>query len=267
MYIEVENDADFFIAMSTKADGNMAYEYDDEKLVTINRQKFFDLHDIVPELTHEIKICHSTNIDIIRCVSNEKVIKQFVKPPRINSDIKGYFTGSDGCLTCENLSVALLTADCIPLMLWHTPTNLHGIVHVGLLGAINGIVLNLQDTFEEIGVNSSDVNYYVGPGIMRDNYNISKSGLWRKIKEEFETNLPHMKKYVSSSNEGDFFDLHCVILDQLKTLGTRSRQIQIYPDCTTNTNGVFFSHYVATQNKMQNARFLSVIGIKPKKRF
>src|ERR1041385_5798405 len=136
----IHNLGQFLIEFSTKADGNLRYAFGDKDVVEGNRVSFARRVGIDYDDVLWIDPSHSANVCIID--SCEVPLETYSQRATIDCDLfKGYETGFDGMLTFDpSKLIGVLTADCIPLLVWHHETSLHGIVHVGLLGLLNNIV-------------------------------------------------------------------------------------------------------------------------------
>lgn len=157
--------------------------------------------------------------------------------------------------------IAMLTGDCVPLIIWHHPTKLHGILHIGLLGLVNNIITNLMKVYSKYSIDSSEVNYFLGPAITKKNYNLSFSGLWSAIGDQVITKNAVIQNYISVKKQGMYMDLQLGIEKQLINIGSDLSHIQYYPDCVAEPNSPFFSHYAARHRGLENGRFMSVISV------
>ena len=250
----------FRVAFSTKADGNMSRTRKNKTEVLTNRKLFFDKLKIDPEIVYRVRPSHSPNIEVVsfeNMVMNRKV---YIRTPRIETDFDYYKFGADGVLSFNhNVAVGLISADCIPLVIGDEESGLRGIIHVGLLGVLNGIVFGLERIFKDYGVNVKKVNAYLGPSISKKNYNVHQSGLWRVIEQQILGDLELMHRISSFYNSG-FFDLRGMLVSQLIAIGFIEENIELFYECTANNNSNYFSHFSAIREQSNDiANFYGII--------
>lgn len=239
----------------------MAYEYGERLHVEENRARFLREHHINPGLLQEITVSHSCNIALLRCDEQSRVSKDYyTKKPLVEHESGAESGSADGLLTFDNLFIGILVADCIPLFVYHQGSGLHGIVHVGLMGALNDIVSNLSSLYRDHEISPGEVNYYIGPGITRESYNLLRSGLWQRIKEQVHEVRPEVEQYLTVSDSGCYIGLQEMLHDQLLRIGACAAKIHRYPHCTARRGSHFFSHYALLRAGKSTARFLAVIG-------
>ena len=72
----------------------------------------------------------------------------------------------------EGLAIGVLTADCVPIILYDEINKIIGCIHAGWRGAISGIIENTLNKFKEIN-NNNKINVAVGPCIGNESYEVS----------------------------------------------------------------------------------------------
>jgi len=82
----------------------------------------------------------------------------------------------------KNIAISVLTADCVPILLYEEVNHVIACVHAGWRGAVNGIIKN---TLNEIVNKSKNNKIYVavGPCIGVENYEVGKEFYGEFIKE------------------------------------------------------------------------------------
>ena len=120
---------------------------------------------------------------------------------KINQDTKR--VNADALITnINNITISVLTADCVPILIYEKKNRIVACVHAGWKGAVNGIV---ENTFNQIINMNKDNSFYVaiGPCIGPNNYEVGK-----EFYNEFISENKMNEKFFSSSNEKKiFFDL------------------------------------------------------------
>ena len=73
----------------------------------------------------------------------------------------------------KNIAISVLTADCVPILIYEKKENIVACIHAGWRGAINGIV---ENTLSQIIKMSKNNNIYVaiGPCIGSKNYEVGR---------------------------------------------------------------------------------------------
>ena len=66
----------------------------------------------------------------------------------------------------------MLTADCVPIILYDEKNKIIGCIHAGWKGAISGIIENTLNKFKEINKNNKIIAA-IGPCIGNENYEVS----------------------------------------------------------------------------------------------
>jgi copper oxidase (laccase) domain-containing protein len=143
-------------------------------------------------------------------------------------------------------------------MVWHEDSGLHGILHAGILPALNGIVRNLGSVLTDLQVPPGDVRAYLGPSISKRNYDVTRSGLWLALADQIEK-APSLQHYLREYFDGRFFDVPGLVMEQLEAIGLKSEGIAMYTRCTGDRDSLFFSNYAAKHFGMPAGGFCSVI--------
>lgn len=256
----VHNLNGFRIVFSTKDDGNMLRTNETREAVHANRLGFLERNMIPFDSLALIRTSHSPNIDIVTRNSSGFSRQTYLRKPVIDTDFDFYYFGSDGLLTFDkNLYVGLMSGDCVPVIVWDNDTGLHGILHVGLLGALNKMVMGLPTVLKDLGVSIENINVYLGPSITQKNYNISRSGLWTAIIDQVNRHDLGLTPFISKQESGDFLDVQGFIAMQLQDAGIPSDLIQGYERCIADDESLFISHSTLKKTGVRG-NFLSIIG-------
>ncbi|MBL6857526.1 MAG: peptidoglycan editing factor PgeF [Pelagibacteraceae bacterium] len=110
---------------------------------------------------------------------------------------------SDAIITSiKNIAISVLTADCVPILIYDKINQIVACVHAGWKGAVNGII---ENTFNQMIQMNKNNNFYVaiGPCIGLENYEVGK-----EFYEEFIRENKINEKFFSSNKNNKFnFDL------------------------------------------------------------
>jgi len=149
------------------------------------------------------------------------------------------------------VAISILTADCVPLLLYDPVAGVIGAVHAGWQGSRLKIaaktVIRMNDLY---GSQPSDIIVGIGPAIGGCCYEVSKDV------------AAHFWEYgdavASKSGDKYLLDLKLVNSIQLQDLGVAEKNIEISRYCTSCSVDRFFSY--RKENKT-NGRFISTISI------
>jgi copper oxidase (laccase) domain-containing protein len=257
------SDKDVVVAFSTKADGDMSRTNSNRLHSMARRRQFLETNGIGDSSLALIRPSHCANIELLSTSSPNRLLRQiFLGKRLIDTDFDNYWDGSDGVLTLEPLlAVALVSADCIPVVIWDEASCLHGILHVGLLGALNNLVAGLPTVMANIGVPVERVRVRLGPSIDAGDYVISTSGLWLAIEDQVRAKAPDLLTYTASRADALTFDVRRLVLDQLSAAGINPANVEVTPGSTAAPDSQYFSHHMdRSENDGVTRRFMSVVG-------
>jgi polyphenol oxidase len=151
--------------------------------------------------------------------------------------------------TVPRLALAVVTADCVPVLLADARAGVIGAVHAGRVGAQNGVVVRALAAMLEAGARSEDVSVLLGPAVSGANYEVPAA-----MAAEVEAALPGSATRTTRGTPG--LDLRAGIARQLGELGVRS--IEIDPRCTVADRNLF-SH----RRGAPTGRLASVVWMEP----
>ena len=111
----------------------------------------------------------------------------------------------------ERLPIAVLTADCVPILLYDNKKNMIAAIHAGWKGAFKNIIKNVVNFMIKKGCKKNNIFAAIGPCIGRSSYNV-KENFRRKFLKKNENN----KIYFRNVKNTIYFDLPNYIKSQLK---------------------------------------------------
>lgn len=162
----------------------------------------------------------------------------------------------DGLVTAQNgQALAILTADCQPVLMVDHAAQVIAAVHAGWRGAKDGILENAVEKMQELGAKPAQICAVVGPSISQPNYEVSESFF-----EEFITDDPdHHRFFAQGARPEKYqFDLPGFGLACLRRAGVE--RAAFCGHCTYADETRFFSHRRATHQQVEDKRrLISVI--------
>ena len=140
---------------------------------------------------------------------------------------------TDGMVTkTMRLALAVVTADCVPVLLADARAGVVGAVHAGRVGAQHGVVARAIEAMLGLGAHVGDISALLGPAVSGANYEVPDA-----MAAEVETALPGSRIRTAAGTSG--LDLRAGIAGQLRGLGVTS--IDVDPRCTV-ADPTLFSH-------------------------
>lgn len=221
---------------------NMSYFTDKNiEAVTENRKRVAESIEIQPEKFIFPSQTHETNIVTVdSSFSANSHNKMSCTDALITNQLK----------TC----ISILTADCVPILLFDSKQKAVGAVHAGWRGTVNMIakstVLKMQEDF---GTNPKDVWVGIGPSISPEVYEVGSEVIAEFVKA-FGTKAGLISK--ETPNGKGFVNLWEANRRQLTELGVPNSQIEIAGICTFSNSETFFS-----ARKNARGRFASGISL------
>jgi len=134
----------------------------------------------------------------------------------LNKKIKKF--NSDAIVTqVKGLALGVLTADCVPIILYDKKNEIIGCIHSGWKGFISGVIKNTVNVFKEIN-KKNDFFACVGPCIEKKNYEVDLD-LVKKFTSKSKKNLNF---FLKKKDNKFLFDLRGCVNAELKELGIKN---------------------------------------------
>lgn len=212
------------ITTSTVNDGNMSYSYGDKEQVDLNKKKFWRKEGFDYNKTYQIK----TNVQDFDKV---KVVTHTPQELIIVEE-------TDALITDNNeITLALLTADCLTVTLYDPIQKVLALVHCGMKWENAGILDRVvQKMKEEFKCKPSDMLVHLGNCIGKENYKWD-SNIFNVINKDSFVYKNIIKETENSYN----IDLRKSVKDHLNSTGiTQENILDSGIDCYTDLN--YFSH-------------------------
>lgn len=259
--VDLAAKAGLICAFSTRSDGNMARDATNPGPATDRRRAFLTGIGLNYEQMLLVLPSHSPNVEVVASTPGTLTRTVFLRRPLVTARFDRYRDGADGTITSDpSLSVGIVTGDCIPLMFWSSRSDVHGIIHVGLLGAINQIVLGLRRSAEYFGESVSDFRFLIGPSLDSEAFNLTQSGLWRAIESQVRKGAPHLMEFTWIENGSLLLNMTGSLRSQLVSMGVQESSIALFGESTGGDGpGNFYSHRGQSLREAPE-RFLAVIG-------
>ena len=155
----------------------------------------------------------------------------------------------------KNIAIGVLTADCVPVLIYDKNLKIISAIHAGWKGAYIGIIKKVIKFLLKSGSNSKDLIAVIGPGISQKNYEIQK-----EFKDKFLKKDKQNKIFFKLIKNKTYFSLNKYIYSQLKKLGVNN--LEIINKNTFDPRNNFFSARRSLHNKENDyGRNISIIMI------
>ena len=154
----------------------------------------------------------------------------------------------------RGVSLGVLTADCVPIILYDSKNKIIGCIHAGWKGAFKNIIKNTIHKIRKIS-SKSKIYASVGPCIGQKSYEVDIKFYKKFILKSAKNKLYFLNK----SKSKKLFNLRRYVTDKLKQCKVEVDQVN--HDTFVETNN-FFSYRRACKLKQKDyGRCISTIGI------
>ena len=155
----------------------------------------------------------------------------------------------------KNVAIAVLTADCAPILIYDKNLKIISVIHAGWKGAYRGIIRKVIKFLIKNGSNAKDLIAVIGPSISQKNYEIQKD-----FKDKFLKKDKQNKIFFKLIKNKTYFSLNKCIYSELKKLGVNN--LEIINKDTFDPKNNFFSARRSIHNKENDyGRNISIIMI------
>ena len=140
---------------------------------------------------------HSNKLVFIN--KNSKLNKEKIKADAVVTDL-------------EKFPIAVLTADCVPILLYDDKRNMIAAIHAGWKGAFKGIIKKVISFMIKKGCKRNSITAAIGPCIKQDNYNVKEDFKKKFIRQDKNNEIffKKIKKII-------YFDLLKFVKSQIKS--------------------------------------------------
>ena len=173
-----------------------------------------------------------------------------------NLKLKNYNLEGDALITNkQKFPIAVLTADCVPILIFDEKEKMIAAIHAGWKGAYKEIIKKTLNFMIKKGCTPKNITAAIGPCISVKNYEVKKDFIKKFIKKD-EKN----KKFFKNIKNKDFFNLKKYVFSQLKALNVSKIDI-INKDTFASKNNFFSARRSKSRNESDYGRNISVIMI------
>ena len=193
----------------------------------------------------------SKNIILLNQVHSNKFCYMDKNSKLTNDKFEG-----DALITNKrNLPIAVLTADCAPILIHDENKKMIAAIHAGWRGAYKDIIKKVIKFMIKKGCSPQTITAAIGPCISANNYEVKEDFKKKFIKKDTK-NIIFFKKIMNKN----YFDLNKYIHSQLKSLDINKIEI-INKDTFNAKNNFFSARRSIRRNENDYGRNISIIMI------
>lgn len=211
---------------------------DQREMVQINRTRAADAMGVEPDNLVTVHQVHSA---------------EFV---HVTTPLNGSRPRADALVTATpGLAIAVLTADCQPVLFADAEAGVIGAAHAGWRGALDGVLEATVDAMIRLGASREGIRAVVGPSISQRAYEVGPDFF-----ESFMDEDPANARFFAGG-DGDrlHFDLPGFGVHRLREAGIEAEWTR---HCTYHDAGRFFSYRRATHAREADyGRLISAIRL------
>ncbi len=138
----------------------------------------------------------------------------------------------------KNLALTVLTADCLPILMFDPVKNAVAAVHAGSKGLLFHVI---EHTIHALGsaydTNPKDLLVGIGPSICKSCYEVRKS-----FAKQYEKAFPDFTDIISVHQQKHTMDLRNIAVQILTKEGILNSNIEVSNYCTRCDNTLFYSY-------------------------
>ena len=211
---------------------------DQAEVVLINRVRVADAMEVEAEALVSLHQYHSAEVLTLSAPRQDK--------PKADAMV----TATPG------IALAVLTADCQPVLFADHEAGVVGAAHAGWRGALDGVLDATLEAMEALGADRDNVQAVIGPSISQRAYEVGPEFFDRFVSEDAE----NQRFFANGQGDRMLFDLPGFGLHRLRAAGVGHAEWTRH--CTYSDPERFFSYRRSTHDKEADyGRLISVIRL------
>ena len=212
---------------------------DQTEIVTINRLRVAEEMGVELAQIATVHQVHSADVASINASTDEAT------------------TRADAMVTATpGVCLAILTADCQPVLFSDNEASVIGAAHAGWKGAINGVLETTVEAMERLGADRSRIRAAIGPSISQEAYEVGPEFL----KIFLDNDNDNARFFKPGSGDRLHFDLPAYGISRLKTAGVKT--VEWIGACTYSDPSRFYSYRRSVHSKEADyGRLISTIRL------
>ena len=211
---------------------------DQTEIVTINRGRVADALHVAAEDLLTVHQVHSADV------------------LRVDAPLAGRPKADAMVTATPGLALAILTADCQPVLFADRKAGVIGAAHAGWRGTLDGVLEATIEAMEALGADRANISAVIGPSISQSAYEVGPEFL-----EEFMDDDPENQRFfINGPGDRYLFDLPSYGLARMRAAGVGDAEWTRH--CTYRDADRFYSYRRATHaGEADYGRLISAIRL------
>jgi len=211
---------------------------DQAEIVRINRARVAAALEVAPEALVTVHQVHSAEVAVIGAPGGDRPTADALVTDR------------------PGLALAVLTADCQPVLFADRSAGVIGAAHAGWRGTLDGVLEATLDAMEGLGADRAETAAVIGPTISQAAYEVGPEFLDTFLAEDPES----QRFFANGAGDRYLFDLPGYGLQRLRRAGIGAAEWTRH--CTYRDADRFFSHRRAAHaGEADYGRLISAIRL------
>ena len=157
----------------------------------------------------------------------------------------------------KNVPIAVLTADCVPILVFDNQRKMIAAIHAGWKGAFKGIISKVIKFMIKRGSKTKNIIAVIGPSISVKNYEVQKD-FYKKFTRKDKTSHKFFKMSKEMSKEKLYFNLSSYVKSLILKSGVKKIE-KIDVDTFDAKNKFFSARRSKSLNHADYGRNISII--------
>jgi hypothetical protein len=153
------------------------------------------------------------------------------------------------------LTIAVFTADCVPLFLVDTRRRVAALAHAGWRGTLARIAEATVASMCETGCSPHDIVAWIGPAACGESYEVSQ-----ELADEFRAGFPDAAQAGVDFARGRLLDLPALNAHQLRRAGVPAPGVFASGVCTIRDSRQYHSYRVHREDAGRIISLMSILG-------
>ena len=193
----------------------------------------------------------SKNIFLVHQVHSNKFV--FINR---NFNLNQKTIKADAIITNQKkIPIAVLTADCVPILLYDNKKNIIAAIHAGWKGAFKDIIIKVINFMVKNGSEKKNITAAIGPCIAQNSYTVKKEFKKKFLKKDKKNTV-----FFKNRQNIIYFDLQNYVKSQLKLVKI-SKIDKINIDTFNKKNNFFSARQSLASKHDDYGRNISIIMI------
>ena len=150
----------------------------------------------------------------------------------------------------KGVTLAVRTADCVPILFYDGKAEVIGAVHAGWRGTVDRIQQNAVRAMCELGASAENITAIIGACIHKCCYKVGED-FYNTLCQKLGRDMTD--RYVSADMYADLVGLNIELLEEMGV-----KNITASPDCTCCKSDLYFSHRASKGKRGVMSAFISL---------